>query len=153
MACQAVRQVGNLIFGLLQMAIQTPAHVHLHYWSCDRHATDVTMASFAIDACPQVGLMTEVDEVGLLIYAVPRNWLAAFPITRQSLNCLDVGGDDGMAAHAFLHGGYASHIRAQRAGMAEQTLQTGLNVNSVAVGDWLLWSGKDLSACENHTHN
>lgn len=110
MACQAVRQVGNLIFGLLQMAIQTPAHVHLHYWSCDRHAADVTMASFAIDACPQVGLVTEVDEVRLLVYAVPWDWLAAFPIACQGLNCLDVGGDDGVASHAFLHGRYASHV-------------------------------------------
>lgn len=110
MTRQAVRLASELFFGLFQVAIQTPAHVHPHHRPGDHHVAHVAMASLAVDACPQVGLMTEVDEVGLLVYAVPGDWLAAFPIARQGLNCLVVGGDDGVAAHAFLHGGYASHV-------------------------------------------
>ena len=110
MAGQAVRHAGDLVFGLFQVAIQTPAHVHLHHRAGNRHVAHVAVASFAVDASSQVGLMAEVDEVGLLVYAVPRDWLASFPVARQSLNSFVVGGDDVVAAHAFLHGGYASHV-------------------------------------------
>ena len=109
------------------------------------------MASFAIDACPQMGLMAEVDEVGLLVYAVPRYWLISLPVARQGLNGFVVGGDDGVAAHAFLHGGYTSHVCAHGAGMAKQTLHAGLNVGPVAVGDGLIGRSQDLRAGENYT--
>lgn len=110
MASQAVRQAGDLFFGLHQVAVQTPAHVHLRHRPGDGHAAHIAMASFAINAHPQVGLMAEEDEVGLPVYAVPQDWLAAFPVARQGLNGLFVGSNDGVAAHAFLHGGHASHI-------------------------------------------
>lgn len=110
MACQAVRQAGNLIICLLRMAIQAPAHVHLHHRPSNRHLTHIAMASFAVDTCSQVGLMAEVDEVGLLVHAVPRDWLVSFPVARQSLNSLAVFSDDAMAAHTFLHGGYPGYI-------------------------------------------
>jgi hypothetical protein len=71
MTRQAVCQADDLFFGLFQVAIQTPAHIHLHCRLGDGHAAYITMASFAVDACPQVDLVTEVDEVRLLVYAVP----------------------------------------------------------------------------------
>jgi hypothetical protein len=110
MARQAVRQSGDLFFGLFQVAIQTPTHVHLHYGLCDRHLTDVTMAGFTIFACPQVSLMTEINEFRLIVYTAPGDWLTALPVACQSLNCLPVSGDYGMAAHTFLHGRYSGYV-------------------------------------------
>ena len=110
MACQAVGQVSNLIFGLLHMAIQTPSHVHLHYRSGDRHATDITMAGFTILACIQVSLMIEVNEFGLPAYADPRDWLATLPIAGQGPDRITVGGNDHVAAHAFLYGGNSGYF-------------------------------------------
>src|SRR3990172_1057654 len=98
MTRQAVRQAGNLIFGLLQVTIQTPAHVHLQNRSCDRHATDITMAGFAVLTCPQVGLVAEVDEFGLPAYANPRDRLASLPIAGQDLDGSLISRNDGMAA-------------------------------------------------------
>ncbi len=110
MARQAIRQASDLFFGLFQVAIQAPTHVHLHHRPGNRHVTHVAMASLAVEACPQVGLMAEIDEVGLPVYAVPRDWLVSFPVARQSLNSFVVGGDEGVAAHTFLHGGYTGYI-------------------------------------------
>lgn len=110
MARQAVRQAGYLVLGLFQVAIQTPTHIRLHRRMDERHVTDVTMTGLAVDAGPDVGLMGEVDEIGLLVYAVPLNWLTALPVTGQGLHFLAFGGYDGVAAHASLHRGYAGHV-------------------------------------------
>jgi len=37
--------------------------------------------------------------------------------------------------------------------MAVQTLHTGLHVNLMAVGDWLVWSCQNASAAEKNTAN
>ena len=139
MACQAVAQPGNQTFFLLHMAIQTPAHVHLYYRSGDRHLTNITMAGLTIFAYSQMSLMTEVNKFRLVGHAHPWDRLAALPVAGQALDITIVGFNGGMAAHTFLHGRYSGNIRAQRAGMAEQTLQTGLHVGLVVIGDGLLW--------------
>ena len=110
MARQAVRQASNLVFRLLQMAIQAPTHVHLHGGSCDRHVTDVTVAGFTILACPQVRLMAEVNEFRLFANADPWDWFAALPITRQGLDSRAVSRNGGMAAHTFFHGWYPGYV-------------------------------------------
>jgi hypothetical protein len=109
MAYQTVCQPGNLIIGLFQVAIQAPAHIHLNDRASDCHVANVTMTGFTIDACPQMRLMAEVDEIGLLAYPVPRNWLSAFPIASQGLDCVTVGSNDAMAAHTFCRG-YTGYI-------------------------------------------
>lgn len=80
MAGQAVLQAGDPGFVLLRVAIQTPAHVHLHHGSRDRHLTDISVAGFTILTGSQVSLVAEVNEFWLLAYAYPRDGLAAFPI-------------------------------------------------------------------------
>ena len=142
MAYQAVRQAGNFIFGLLQMAIQTPAHVHLHYRSGDRHATDITMAGFTILACPQVSLMIEVNEFGLPAYADPRDWLATLPIAGQGPDRITVGGNDHVAAHTFLHGGNSGYFSVQHTGMTVQAVHTCFYMCLVAVCDRLTWGAR-----------
>ena len=92
------------------MALQAPAHVHLYRSPCDRHATDIAVTGFTIFACPQMGLMVEVNEFGLLAYTDPRDWLAALPIAGKGPDRIPIGGNHLVAAHAFLHGGYPSYI-------------------------------------------
>jgi hypothetical protein len=132
------------------MTVKTPAHVHLHYLSGDPHAAHIAMAVFTIGARRQVSLMAEVDEIRLFTYSDPWDWLAALPISGKDLDGTIVRRDRVMAAHAFLHGRYTSDIRAQRAGVAEQTLHTGLHVSLVLVCDGLTRGGQDLSAREEN---
>ena len=54
--------------------------------------------------------MAEVNEFGLPVYADPRDGFIAFPIARQDLDRLFIRRYEGMAAHAFLHGGYPGNI-------------------------------------------
>jgi hypothetical protein len=151
MTRQAVCQTRDLFCGLFQVAIQTPTHVHLHYRSRNRHVTHLAMAGFAVDACSQVSLMAEVHEVGLLVHALPRDWLVSLPVAGQDLDSRVIRRDGRMAAHAFLHRGYACHVRTHCAGMAEQTLHASLDVSPVAVGDGLIGRCQDLRASENYT--
>ena len=129
------------------MTVKTPTHVHLHYLSGDLHAAHITMAIFTIGARHQVSLMAEEDEIGLLAYADPRDWLAALPIAGKDLDSTVVSRNGVMAAHAFLHRRYPGDVSAQRAGVAEQTLHTGLHVSLVVVWDGLTRGGQDLSPC------
>lgn len=80
MARYTVCQPSNLILGLFQMTIQTPTHVHPQCWPGYRHLAYIAVASFTVDACSKVSLMAEVDEAGLLIYAIPGDWFASFPV-------------------------------------------------------------------------
>lgn len=128
------------------MTIQTPAHVHPYCWPGYRHLAYITVASFTIDACSQVSLMAEVDEAGLLIYAIPGDWFASFPVASQSLDRLIVGGHDGVAAHAFLHGRDACDVGPHCARVAVQTLYASLDMRLVAVGNGLFRGGIDLDS-------
>jgi hypothetical protein len=151
MARKAVCQSGDLIFGLLQVTIQAPAHVHLDRWPGNCHATHISMTSLTINAGLQMGLMAEIDKIGLLIYTDPGDRLATLPVTAQCLNCLVVGCNDGMTAHTFLHGRNTSYIGVQCTGMTEQTLHTSFNMSTVAVGNGLLRRCQDLGAREKYT--
>lgn len=98
------------MLGLLQMAIQAPTHIHLHCRPGNRHLAHVAMTSLAIDARSQVGLMAEVNEVGLAVHSNQLDWLASLPVASQNLDFCVIRGNEVVAAHAFLHGGYTRHI-------------------------------------------
>src|SRR3972149_10466876 len=77
--CQAIGQSGHLLLRLLQVTLQTPAHIHPHHWAHHLHLADIAMAGLAVDPSAEMGLMAEVDEVGLLVHAPPGDRFPTLP--------------------------------------------------------------------------
>src|SRR3990170_195075 len=85
-ARQAVRQAGHFLLGLIEMAFQTPTHIHPVHGPGSVHFRHVAVAGLAIQARPEVWLMAEVHKVGLNIDAPPGNGFASFRIPGEFLN-------------------------------------------------------------------
>ena len=64
---------------------------------------DITMASFTIHSHSHVGLVTEIDKIGLVINPIPGDWFAPLPVANQSCYSFAFCSNIRMAAHALFY--------------------------------------------------
>jgi hypothetical protein len=94
--------------GLLIVATQTPAHVHVHHPVGFLHVSYIAVTLLAVQSRGiDVYLVAKVDESGHPIDPCPRDRFLAFPISSQFLNLWLVGGNDLVTLHALLDAGNA----------------------------------------------
>src|SRR3990172_9425623 len=116
-ARHAVRQASHLLLRLIEMTLETPAHVHPNDRASDAHPRHVSMTGFAVQAGCQMGLVAEEDEVRLGIDTDPGNSLALRRIGRYRLDLRLISGDHGTAPEAFLDRRDPCRGCAQRSGV------------------------------------
>ena len=120
------------------MAGQAKAHVVADGLGQIAYLTNVAVALFAGHTGPDVGLVREIDKVGLVERLDPPQGLALFPVRDQRIDLgLLVGCHLNVlvAAHAFGRGWDAGHRAIQHARMAEYTLCAGRYVGLVVKGE------------------
>jgi hypothetical protein len=81
--------------------------------------------------------MAEIGMVRYTVYAIPWDRFTSFPVPKNALNFIPVGGDELMASSTLLHRGDSSDIGPHYIWMAIETLDPIFGVNLVAEGDGL----------------
>jgi hypothetical protein len=84
-ASQAVSETAYFTFGLVQVAIKTPTHIHFHELSGHIHLTDIAMAGFTVQTCTEMWLVVEIYKIRLYVDPGPRN---GFPTLKEAGNLL-----------------------------------------------------------------
>lgn len=118
MTSQAISQPGNFLFGLLQVAIEAPTHIHFRCLPGYIHLADITVASLAIQTSAKVWLVAEKYKIRLAINLDPRDGGFIFVVVGNLLYKRAVYFNYLVAAHAFLDGWDAGYGGAQSTRMA-----------------------------------
>jgi hypothetical protein len=132
------------------MAIKTPAHIHFHNLAGYVHLSNISMAGFTIKTCTEMRLVTEINKIGLCVYPYPGDGFPTFIIIGDFLYLWTIWLDHIVASHTFLDGRDASNKGSGRAGMAIKTLDTGFDMDLVAVINRLLRGSVNLDTGEDY---
>ena len=81
--------------------------------------------------------MAEIGMVGDTVYTIPRDRFTSFPVPKNALNFIPLGGDELMATNTFLHRGNSSDIGPHHIWMAIEAFDPIFVVGLVAEGDGL----------------
>lgn len=133
MACQAVRRIV-----VIPVALNAEAHPELVHQVHAVHLGDISMASSAVEAGPNVCLVIKEDEVGQVVDPSPGHRPAIIIIARQRRDLWMIHNDAAVTEHASFNRRHACVSTFDRPAMTHQAtdLLVG-NVDAMAEGDWL----------------
>jgi len=140
MASRAVKELLKFIRRHSFVTIQTPTHVPIILGFGSRHLTDIPMSGDAINACVDMWLVTEVDEIWHQRYRDPFNVFVGFGILIPLLQLGSIRLDIVMTSQAFSFGRQASRLTPIGARMTIDAGDAFLDVGCMVVWKWL-WRG------------
>ena len=130
--------MGDLFWRFNIVTIYTPAHIHSYGLLYLIHFTYISVTSLAIQTGADMWLVAEINEIGLIVEALPGDGFTTFPKTSKFLYIFAVSGDNCMATHAFFDGRYASYLGSRCFCVAIKTLNSILHMVTMAVGERLI---------------
>src|SRR5687767_971744 len=155
MTCRAVVARPERRIGLSDVAVHAPAHVERGGLIHGFHVLHIAVAGLAADAGVDVPHVREVDVLGKLVNANPRNGLLLVPVGSELLDLRLSRGDDGVTPHAGAYSGESWVRRAVRGEVAVEAVHLQrVHVNRVAERYRLLGSvsfrRRGAAVCREH---
>ena len=128
--CQTADVDVRVLIGLLEMAVQAKSHVHVDLFLNQLHVRNIAMTGHTGHTGLHMRLVTEIDEIGLLVDIQPLRGLISLHSADEAVDrLLALGVFDGeifVADHAFVERWETGLGRTPRKGVAELAVDANL---------------------------